>query len=57
MEEIGEVRGIKVFIDEFKGMWWVNIARWPRVVKLNVDDVDKIVEMLIKAKETANDKA
>lgn len=55
MKKIGEVMGVVVFTDEFKGKQWVNLAKWPKVIKISPEVVDKVVEMLVEAKESSDD--
>ena len=45
------VGGVEVFVDKFMGRNWINIAKWPRVIKINPQSVEKLKELLAEAVE------
>jgi hypothetical protein len=53
-KEIGSCEMIQVFIDDFVGKKWVNIGKMGRIIKINPDLVDGLIELLNKAKEGMN---
>lgn len=41
---------IRIFIDNYLGRDWINIAKDKRVIKIKSDDIDKIKTLLDEAK-------
>jgi len=56
MKLVGEILGIQVFVDDFMGRVWVNIAKRDKVIKMNPATIRRVIELLEKALENIGEK-